>query len=54
MDWAFYDRQINDARLMDIIMDVLSEKGFQVSMDDHVTIIPTRVDLNTGTISHEE
>ncbi|ORZ13597.1 hypothetical protein BCR42DRAFT_377891 [Absidia repens] len=47
-------KQISDQRFMNMVVDVLSEKGFQVSRNDQITMVPKQVDLATGNITLEE
>ncbi|KAG0163681.1 hypothetical protein DFQ28_004596 [Apophysomyces sp. BC1034] len=47
------DRQLADSHFVDIVMDVLSERGYHVSFDRRIDRVPVRVDLNTGNIQLE-
>ncbi|KAI8381535.1 putative adenylate kinase [Radiomyces spectabilis] len=45
------DPQLNDSHFVNIIMDVLSERGYHVSFDSHIQYIPTSVNIKTGKIN---
>lgn len=44
------DPQLDNNHFVDIVMDVLSERGYHVSYDSRAHHEPVRVDLNTGKI----
>ncbi|CDS02871.1 hypothetical protein LRAMOSA00274 [Lichtheimia ramosa] len=44
------DPQLDNHHFVDIVMDVLSERGYHVSYDSRAHHEPVRVDLNTGKI----
>jgi adenylate kinase len=46
---------IKDPMYIDILMDILSERGYIVSVDSRSVSIPVKVDLATGEImTHEQ
>ncbi|CAJ0860812.1 8371_t:CDS:2, partial [Entrophospora sp. SA101] len=42
--------EFEDQHLVDMIMDVLSERGFHVMFDDRVRELPVRIDMKTHEI----
>ncbi|ORY98603.1 putative adenylate kinase [Syncephalastrum racemosum] len=47
------EAQLNDSHFVNIVMDVLSERGYHVTFDSRTHHLPVRVDLNTGKIELE-
>ncbi|KAI9022756.1 hypothetical protein CLU79DRAFT_835121 [Phycomyces nitens] len=47
------DAQFGDSQFVNIVMDVLSERGYHVSFDRRLHHIPVRVNLTTGQIELE-
>ncbi|KAG2176041.1 hypothetical protein INT44_000520 [Umbelopsis vinacea] len=47
------DCALSNGHFVDMVMDVLSERGYHVSFESRTTHIPCKVDMKTGDISLE-
>ena len=48
------DPALSNGHFVDMVMDVLSERGYHVSFESRTTHIPSKVDMKTGDISLEQ
>ncbi|KAJ2956665.1 hypothetical protein NQZ79_g7488 [Umbelopsis isabellina] len=48
------DRALSNGHFVDMVMDVLSERGYHVSFESRTTHIPSKVDLTSGDIKLEQ